>query len=179
MTNINPHASGAQRRRSRSWIPRMLIAGLAAIGVTGALGLAAVPASAAMTCNGTVGSPSNLCLWIDGVGSGLYKIHVGIDVFMSFDRAQEYIDDPGNPFRVTICGDDGGGCDQPLFDLPLVALANGGDRLAGDFERIVSGLSLNEDSGQDEIRARVQLIDTDTNVIDATFVSNRITGNWP
>src|SRR5262245_39729972 len=82
MAIISPNAVDRQRRRSRYRLPQLLIACLAAVGITGVIGLTAVPASAAQTCNKPVGSPSDLCLWIDGIGSGMYRIHVGIDVFM-------------------------------------------------------------------------------------------------
>lgn len=155
----------------------MLVMSLA---VVGGVGLTAVPASAAQTCTGR--SDSNLCLAIDGLGNGVFRVHVGIDVHMSLAEAQEYIDDAGVPFRVTIFGDDGGGTDQALFDLPLTSLgASSGFGLSGDFDLNVTGNTLNEDppGQEDEIRARVQLIDTDTNRVTATFVSNQLSGNWP
>jgi hypothetical protein len=155
----------------------MLIAGLAVVGI---VGLTAMPASAAVKCGGT--GNSDLCLQIDRLTNGAFRVHVGIDVHMSLADAQEYVDDVGVPFRVTIFGDDGGGTDQPLFDVPLTDLgASSGFGLSADFDISVPSSFLNEDppGQEDEIRARVQLIDTDTNRITATYVSGQISGNWP
>ncbi|WP_037320080.1 hypothetical protein [Amycolatopsis orientalis] len=167
------------RVRPRGRVNRRLLGSLVAVvAMSGAVGLAAGPASAAQTCTGA--ADSNLCLAINRLDNGLFAVHVGIDVHMSLDRAQEYIDDPGDPLRVTIRGDDSGKLAEFLFTVPLTALgASAGFGLSGDFDTVVTGNALNEDSGQDEVRAVVTLIDTDTNTVDATFVSNRITGNWP
>jgi hypothetical protein len=177
MVMIDPNAVDAQRRRSRRRMLQMLIAGLAVIGV---VGLTAVPAAAAQRC-GPKGN-STICLAIDSNGDGTFRVSVGIDVHMSLAQAQEYVDDPWDPFRVTIFGDDGGGTDQERFDVPLRNLGVSSEfGLSGDFNRDVPGSWLNEDppGQEDEIVARVQLIDTDTNRIDATYVSFQLSGNWP
>ena len=163
-------------RRSRRRTGPILAAGLAFVGV---VGLTAAPAYAAQTCRST--GNSVLCLAINGVGNGMFRVHVGIDVHMSVADAQEYIDDTGEPLRVLILGDDSG-TDQALFTVPRTNLvASSGFGLSGDFDRTVPGSMLNEDppGQEDEIRARVQLVDTDTNRVTATYVSNQISGNWP
>ena len=172
MVMIDPDA---RRQRARRWVTRTLAAGLAVVGI---VGLTTAPASAAMTCTGR--PDSNTCLWIDGIGNGLFRVHVGIDVHMSLAAAQEYIDDAGDPFSVVVFGDDGGGADQALFIVPLIALgASTESGLSGDFETVVPGSALNEDPGQaDEIRARVLLIDTDLNRVTGTYLSNQLSGNW-
>jgi len=175
MAKIDPSAVDVRPRgRSRRRLLQLLIAATA---VVGAVGLMAGPASAAQTCTGA--ADSNLCLAINGLGGNTFAVHVGIDVHMSLEKAQEYIDDPGDPFIVWIRGDDSGSLAEFLFTVPRTALgASAESGLSGDFDITVPGSLLNEDTGQDEIRAQVFLIDTDTTHTDATFVSNRIVGNW-
>jgi hypothetical protein len=163
------------RGRPRRRLLQLLIAATA---VVGAVSLTAGPASAAQTCTGH--ADSNLCLAVNGVGNGTFAVHVGIDVHMSLEEAQEYIDDPGDPFVVWIRGDDSGSLAEFLFTVPRTDLgASAESGLSGDFDIVVPGSWLNEDNGTDEVRAQVFLIDTDTNTTTATFVSNRIVGNWP
>jgi hypothetical protein len=146
--------------------------------VSGAIALTAVPASAAQTCTGR--TDSNLCLSIDRRPDGNYAVHVGIDVHMPLEQAQEYVDDAGVPFGVWLRGDDGY-LNEYLAWVPitdLVATAESG--LSADFDTVVSGRSLDEDhGGTDEVRARVTLVDTDTNTVTGVFDSNRLVGNWP
>ena len=169
----------------RRRLARVLVA---AAGVLGVVGSMAGPASAAQTCTGA--SDSNLCLSVDGVGGGRFRVHVGIDVPMSLAEAQEYIDDPGDPFVVTIVADDGIGSSCPLFcgtvipvlfRVPLTGLGASGSGLGGDFDITVPGTALNEDppGQEDEIRAFAELWDRDTNTLVRRFVSNQISGNWP
>src|SRR5882724_11275993 len=185
MAVIDPTAVNARSRRARRRLLRVLIA---AVGVLGVVGSTAGPASAAQTCTGA--SDSNLCLAVDGLGGGLFRVHVGIDVHMSLADAQEYIDDPGDPFVVTIVADDGivscpifcGTVIPTLFQVPLTALgASSGSGLSGDFDIIVAGSSLDEDppGQEDEIRAFVELWDRDTNRLIHRFMSNQLSGNWP
>jgi hypothetical protein len=164
------------RARTRRRLLQLLIAATA---VFGAVGLTAGPASAAAPpCATPPGSV--LCWSINGVGNGNFAVHVGIDVHMSLEDAQEYIDDQGDPFLVSIRGDDSGTLAEFLFSVPVTALgASVESGLSGDFDIVVPGSWLNEDNGQDEVRAQVVLIDTDTNTVTDTFVSNRIVGNWP
>lgn len=157
---------------------RLLQTVIAAAMVFGTIGLTAGPASAAKTCTGA--REANLCLEINGLGNGLFEVKVDIDVYMSLEEAQEYIDDPGNPLTAVIRGDDSGELAEFLFTVPLIGLgADAQFGLGGSFKTVVPARFLNEDSGQDEIRAVVTLTDTDTNSVTGVFVSNRITGNWP
>ncbi|MFD1364971.1 hypothetical protein [Actinoplanes sichuanensis] len=156
-------------KRRLAWVMAVVVS------LSVALGVMAAPAQAARICSG---APAiNLCLWIDRLDSGFYRVHVGIDVHMSLDVAQEYVDDAGNPFAVVTIGNSG----SARFVVPLVAVgASAESGLSGDFETVVSGSALNENpAGQDRIRARVQLIDTDTNRITGTYTSGVIVGNWP
>jgi hypothetical protein len=157
---------------------RLLQVMIAAAAVFGAVGLTAAPASAEQTCTGR--PDSNLCLAINGLGNGTFAVHVGIDVHMSLEEAQEYVDDAGDPLFASIRGDDSGNVSQFLFSMPLTDVgASSESGLSADFDLVVPGSWLNEDNGTDEIRAFVSLIDTDTNTIRKTFLSNQIVGNWP
>ena len=154
---------------------------IAVTAVFGALALAAGPASAEQRCTG--GSDANLCLTIEGRSDGLFNVDVGIDIHIPLDAAQEYIDDPGDPVAAVIWGDEGNEthfvADERLGATALVDLgATAEFGLSADFHTVMSGFQLNEDNGQDEIRAVVTLTDTDTNT-SIDFVSRRIVGNWP
>jgi hypothetical protein len=168
-TNVRSHLS--TRRRPLQFL-------IAAATVISSVALTAVPASAAQTCTGR--TDSNLCLFIDRRTDGNFTVHVGIDVHMPLDRAQEYVDDAGVPFTVWMRGDDGS-LNEFLFRVPITALAASAESgLSADFETVVRGSALDEDrNSTDEVRAQVTLIDTDTNTVDAVYTSNRIVGNWP
>ncbi|MEN3359715.1 MAG: hypothetical protein V7637_3697 [Mycobacteriales bacterium] len=176
MAITDPTAMGVRPRgHTKRRLLRLLIA---ATVVLGAVGLTAGPASAARNCTGPANS--SLCLTINGVGNGNFDVLVGIDVHMSLEEAQEYMGDPGDPFVVWIRGDDSGSLAEFLFTVPLINLGASAEfGLSGDFDIVVPGSWLNEDNGQDEIRAQVFLIDTDTNTTTGTFVSGPIVGNWP
>ena len=181
MTIIEPTAVDVRpRRRTKRRLLQVLITVTA---VLGAVGLTAGPASAEHAC-GAVNN-ADVCLWINRLDNGLFAIDVGIDVHMSVEEAQEYVGDPGDPFTVEIRGDDGNENSpqlaEHLFTVPLVAVGASVEAgLSADFHREdVPGGWLNEDNGQDEIRALVTLTDTDTNTVTATFISKRIVGNWP
>lgn len=166
--------------RPRGRVRRRLVPMLVAVtGLVGATGLAAAPASAEQKCN--FPGNSTVCFSIDRISNGNFAVHVGIDVHIGLEEAQEYIDDFGDPFVVWIRGDDDGKLVEFLFTVPLTKLgASAGFGLSGDFDAVVPGVRLDEDKGgRDEVRATVALIDTDTNSTRATYVSNRIDGNWP
>jgi len=176
-----PAADVRSRGRAKR---RLLQLPIAATAVLGAVALTAAPASAAQTCTGN--PDSNLCFSINQRADGNFDVHVGIDVHMPLDKAQEYVDDEGDPFTVWIRGDDGTP-DRNLFSVPITPgtlVATPGFGLSAEFDTVVEGRDLDEDPGDtDEIFAQVQLIDTDTNEEDkeegSPFISNRLTGNWP
>jgi hypothetical protein len=172
------HSTAADVRPRGRAKRRLAQLAIAAITVPGALALTAGPASAAQTCTGR--ADSNLCLSIDRRADGNYNVHVGIDVHMPLYQAQEYVDDVGVPFSVWLRGDDGKPAEY-LFRVPITALvATSESGLSADFNTVVSGAALDEDrGGVDEVRARVTLIDTDTNTTTGIYDSNRIVGSWP
>jgi hypothetical protein len=179
MTIIDsPAADVRPRGRTKR---RLLQLPIAAMAVCGAVALTAAPASAAQTCTGK--PDSNLCLSINQRPDGDFDVHVGIDVHMPLDRAQEYVDDVGDPFTVWIRAEDGDELDENLFSVPITTLvATSESGLSADFDTVVEGRDLDEDTGgTDEIRAQVILTDTDTGTEDegSPFISNRLVGNWP
>ena len=161
------------RGRTRQRLSRLLLAVALMLGIIGAT---AGTASAAQVCTGA--RDSNVCLAIDGVGNNRYAVHVGIDYHISGAEAQEYIDDPGDPFTVWIRGYDNGP-NEFLFRLPMTAISASNEcGLCADFDLTVPGSWLNEDSGTDEIVAVLTLTDTDTNTVTRVFQSPVLTGNW-
>ena len=175
-------ARGGSRRR------RLGMLAVALVGAVSAVGLGTGTASAASSC--TINSERGVCLAVDGVGGGNFRVHVGVDVHMSLAEAQEYIDDPGDPFVVKIVADDGidscpilcGTVIPTLFFVPMTGLSASAERgLSGSFDITVPGSALNDDPAgeEDEIRAFVELWDRDTNRLTKRYMSNQISGNWP
>ncbi|MEU4164793.1 hypothetical protein [Actinoplanes sp. NPDC026670] len=156
----------------KSWLTAVVVG----LGVV--LGPMATPAQAASICNQQNQTPkAYMCLWINGVGNNRYVVHVGIDVHgLTLAQAQEYIDDPGDPFVVAAITRN----DRVLFTIPLVGLgASAESGLSGDFEIEVPGSALNENTqGADSVRARVWLIDRDTNQVIQIYKSEPIAGVW-
>jgi hypothetical protein len=170
-----------RRRLARFRRPRRLVQVLIAVlAVAGATLVTAGPASAAMQCDYQVGL-YNVCLSVNGVGNGMYNVHVGIDVHMSLADAQEYIDDPDDPLLAIIRGDDGGRIAEVLSYPRLVGLgASEESGLSADFDATIPGSVLDEDPGAgDEIRAQVRLTDTDTNTLTGEWITAVMVGNWP
>jgi hypothetical protein len=172
---ITELTAGVRPRRTRRRLVRAI---LAAVAVVGAVAATAGPASAAQTCTGH--TDSNLCFAIDGLGNNMFHVHVGIDVHMPLDQAQEYIDDTGDPFVVWIDGVDDGRLSETKFSVPITDLgASSESGLSADFDRDVPGSWLNEDNpGGDELKAEVLLIDRDLQRTDNTYVSNELDGNF-
>lgn len=187
MAVIDSTAVAARSRRRRKRGLRMLL--VAAVGVTSAIALTAGTASAAHTCSNN--SERHICLAVDGVGGGNFAVHVDIDLLMSAADAQEFIDDPGDPFVVTIVADDGIDTSCPivcgtvvptLFHMPMSLLTASNEHgLSGNFDLTVPGSWLNEDppGQEDEIRAYIQVWDRDTNRMIHSYYSNQLSGNWP
>jgi len=100
-----------------------------------------------------------VCFTIGQEGAGqFFDVHIGIDVTMSRQDAQNIIDAPGQEFSATLYGED------PLFDdtLKTIRLTSswaweGG--LSAEFDSVVTAELLDEDSTDptDEIFARVNL----------------------
>jgi len=87
-------------------------------------------------------------------------VHVGIDVHMTQQRAQEFIDtNGGNPFQVKVYGPDHFSTDL-LFEVPMAGVgASAESGLSGDFDLVVLHWQLDEDDNfldnDDEIFAVV------------------------
>jgi hypothetical protein len=108
-------------------------------------------------CN--YGSQYNACLLITNLGSNMYRVHVGIDIYMSQQDAQNLIGAGSVPV-VGLYGDDGSSTANDFltsgFSIaePPVAWAQG---WSAGFTIDVNGSLLNEDDGIDEIIATMRL----------------------
>jgi hypothetical protein len=145
----------AKRRRRRAG------AGLGTLALAAAaMSAMASPASADMTC--TAHPDSNVCLSIEPIDGGKYHVHVGIDVHMSQQAAQVYVDQGFPPFQVVVFGSDYYGADQ-LFYLDQTDIGTSAETgLGADFDLDVPRDWLNEDDfwpfdTEDEIYARIAL----------------------
>jgi hypothetical protein len=104
---------------------------------------------------------SNTCLTITYKGADTYSVQVGIDVYMTRQQAQDYIDRlHGHPFVAYLVDDDGeGNLNRTLFEIYLdrssVSAWDGG--LSAAFERQVGSQALDVDDGRDELYAKVFL----------------------
>jgi hypothetical protein len=133
--------------------------------VAGSLLVAAPHASASEQACRYDSRTFNACLSFDSLGSGFYDAHVGLDVTMPEQYAREIIA-CGGRFQATLWGDDGGfGQDDRLRDLSVapgwpVAGPNG---LGVEFiARDIPRIDLDEDSGTDEVAARISYLDCHT-----------------
>ncbi|MEU4559414.1 hypothetical protein AB0F72_13595 [Actinoplanes sp. NPDC023936] len=120
-----------------------------ALVVTAAPALAA-PASASslprQVCRGD-GFGSGWCLFIERAGEQ-YRVHLGIDIFMSRSDAQAIIDAPGDPLSARVLGGDTWpDGDDNLFNVPITTLgASDGFGLSCDFDTVVGAQFLDEDN---------------------------------
>jgi len=141
----------------------------------GAVTVTAHAASAATTCKSQVGSVN--CFSVDAVGNNDYRVHFGIDVDMSRQDAQTFIDHPGEEFSAKLFGDDPV-WDNALKNVPVTWSAAWDGGLSAEFDVVVDGAVLDEDSdGRDELYGRVRLWDPRTNTT-RTFYTNVLTGHY-
>jgi hypothetical protein len=157
-------AGGARRARAR--LPaRILLRAVLAVGLVAGASLATADAASAagglheQVCGGQA-NRYTVCLYItddpQSPYSHYYKVHVGIDVRMSQQDAQNIIDG-GGAINARMYGADA------VFDDNLqgvtrswVSAWEGG--LSAEFDRSISGGVLDEDpEGVDEVYARVSL----------------------
>jgi hypothetical protein len=161
------HVTNHQLKSSGLTKPLFLRAAIGVTAVASAVGLIAAPASAAVNhCDGD--STVVTCLLIDQNQDGTYYVEVGIDVHMSVQDAQAIIDQPGDPFTVTIVGSDPL-ADNNLFAVSMFGLgASAESGLSAGFARTgVPRAWLDEDDSifdrTDEVFARIVLTDARTN----------------
>jgi hypothetical protein len=142
-----------------------LVGGTCALALAGGvLGLMADPASAANAC--TTDDNAVVCLDINPNASRqTYFVHVGVEVHMSRQEAQAYVDQ-GRPFTVTMRGADPA-FDDALFTVPNSAISATDEfGLSADFDVAVGRFALNEDDSffddRDEVYADIDLFDART-----------------
>lgn len=159
---MNQHRHWA--RRARSMIAVLLVA-------FSVIAVSATAASAERTCSGSPGR-YDICFYITPTGTGLYDVHVGIDIFIGRLDAEAILAQPGDPVDAWAMGDD------PFFDnaefrIPLSWVAAGDHGLSAEFDLRVPYAALDEDSdGGDELFARVRLFDNRTST--KTFTSRTL-----
>jgi hypothetical protein len=97
----------------------------------------------------------NACLYITNLGDNMYLVHVGVDIYMTQQDAQNIINSGFLP-TATLYGDDG----SSLSFVTTVPLAGSPTAWSGgysaEFDTVVSGSQLDEDDGVDEIVAKVR-----------------------
>jgi hypothetical protein len=156
---------------------RPLRALAATLAVTAASLLAAAPQASANTCNYD-GVSFNACLRFDWAEYGYLRTHVGIDVFMPRQFAQQIVD-CGPHFSASLWGDDGAN-DQFILPLSLKPgwPAAGDSALGAEFGSPRLGPQLDEDPGadQDELYAKITFFDCYRN--QRTYYTGTIKGDY-
>jgi hypothetical protein len=135
-----------------------------------ALGLLASPASAASVHKCSLSSTVDTCIEITRQSSGDYLVHVGIEVHIGFQEGQTIIDQPGEPFTLSMWGADPLSDDELAFGLFQTDIgADEPNGLGASFDGLASHDQLNEDDSffddTDEIFAHIDLRDQRTSVI--------------
>ena len=99
-----------------------------------------------------------ICFTISQIGlSNGFNVHVGIDVSMSQQDAQNIIDAPGEAFSATLYGEDTF-FDDTLKQIPVTWSSAWSGGLSAEFDTFASAETLDEDSDPtDEVFARVKL----------------------
>jgi hypothetical protein len=149
---MNPLTKRHGSRTARGVI--LATAGMAL--ASGAVAIGASSASAAgPACN--YNSQYNTCLWITETspGSDVYNVHVGIDLNMNPQQAQDILA-RGGGFYAKAVGDDPS-YDNFLFYLNRTTQTVTSEGLSADFDVTVSGAKLDEDWGDDEVYGTVGL----------------------
>ena len=141
----------------------------------GAVAATASAASAEQTCKVAPGYVN--CFSITPMENNDYAVHLGIDVHMSRQDAQNIIDAPGEEFSAKVFGDDWN-WDNALFNVPVTWSAAGDSGLSAEFDIVVDGSTLDEDwEGTDELYGRITLFDPRGGE-DRTFTTNVLTGDF-
>jgi hypothetical protein len=153
---------------------------LAALLAVAGLALVAAPrASAEQACNYD-GRSFNACLNLDYVGYGWYNGHVGLDVKLPQQYAQEIVNCGAYP-EASLWGDDGGGSADdyirsfvPTPGWPVATSAGFSTDL---FTQSINSNQMDEDDGTDEIYAKVSFWDCHTGGY-RTFRTGTIRGEF-
>jgi hypothetical protein len=145
------------------------------LGVVMGMSFATAGAAMAATFEPPCKSQSNsyiVCFSIKQSGvSNFFDVHVGIDVYMSQQDAQNIIDAPGEPFVAKLMADD------PFFDnfiewIDVSWVATWERGLSAEFDGAARADQLDEDwDGHDEVFARV-VLNIQSSDITRTFDSN-------
>ena len=151
------------RRRVAQLVTALAI--VAGLGVATA-GTAAAANVGEWACN--YDSSRNTCLYIANLGDHRYAVHVGIDVHMSQQDAQNIVDSGFVPWA-DLWGDDGSagvGSHGYLTSIPITGIWANSGGLSAEFDIQVGQELLNEDKNKndaDEIVAFVHRYDPSAN----------------
>jgi hypothetical protein len=134
---------------------RRLAQALVTLGVVTGLGVVTTGTASAhgigeYACNYVVGV-RNACLLVTDVAPGYFHLRIGIDITMSQQQAQAYLDDPAPDFTAILYGYDGRNVRQYLASPPLVSVTAWSGGLSAEWEMYAPSIALNEDNGADEL----------------------------
>ena len=113
-------------------------------------------------CNYPAGS--NTCLTIEWLYQNIFSVHVGIDISMTRQEAENHIRRmEGSPLIAYLVGDDGKGLlDEIRVHIPKTWTRATDDGLSAEFDLRVGEPALDEDKmneGLDEVYALVELVE--------------------
>jgi hypothetical protein len=159
------------RRRVAPAVAAMAVAG-------GAVATMATPASAYWDQVCTSGPGYVNCISINPGGTKHFKVHLGIDIYMSRADAQAIIDAYGEEFSAKVIADDPV-YDNALFNMPVTWSAAWDGGLSAEFDLDVWSSQLNEDNGYfegylDEVFANIKLYDPRTGVTRTYRTANDV-----
>jgi hypothetical protein len=120
----------------------------------------------------------NICFSITRIGVGSsFAVHVGIDVHMSQQDAENIINAPGQEFSAKIWADDPI-WDNALKNIPVTWVAAGPEGLGAEFDTVMTSHELDEDSdGGDELYSVVKLYIPSTGDT-RSFTSHNVNGRF-
>ena len=118
------------------------------------------------------------CIQISTYGVRDFKVHLGIDVSMSRQDAQNILDHQGEEFSARLYGDDGWWSDDDdLGAVPVTWSAAGDGGLSAELDSVAPRGRLDEDRDEDEVYAIISLY-VPSSGITRTFRSDTVHGDF-
>lgn len=158
---------------------RRLAQALVMLGVVAGTGVVTTGTASAhglgeYACNYVVGV-RNACLLVTEVIPGYYHLRIGIDITMSQQQAQAYLDDPARDFAAVLYGHDPN-ARQYIAEPPLVSVTAWSGGLSAEWEMYAPSTALNEDNGVDELIGQILFFNApgsfqriETGLVEASF----------
>jgi hypothetical protein len=145
MNATRPRATTVMRRIAQFVAALAVVAGLGVV----TAGTATAANVGEWACN--YNAYSNTCLFITNLGSHRYAVHVGIDVHMTQQDAQNIVNSGYQPTS-TLWGKDGGlDADDYKANIPISYVTAWSGGLSAEFDTTVNQSLLNEDNGPNEV----------------------------